>query len=92
MMVSPTEYWSSMRMKMPVSMSLKMDWAPKLMPRPMTPAEAMKAAEGDAEGAEDLGEDVEADDGVGGGAEDGGHGAELGGALGVADDARRRAC
>ena len=41
-MVSPTEYWFSMRMKMPVSMSLKMDWAPKEMPRPMTPAEAMK--------------------------------------------------
>ena len=42
---------------------------------------------------EDLEEDDEAEDAVGGGADDGGHGAELGGAVEVADltvGARRR--
>ena len=40
--VSPTLYWFSMRMKMPLMMSLKRDWAPRPMPTPTTPAEASR--------------------------------------------------
>ena len=46
-----------------------------------------EGSERDAEGGEDLGEEIEAGDAVGGGSKDGGHGAELAGALGVADEA-----
>lgn len=46
-----------------------------------------EGAERDAECGENLGEEIEADDGVGGGTQDGRHGAELRRTLGVADKA-----
>ncbi len=45
-----------------------------------------EGAERDADGSKDLGEEIEADEEVAGGPEDRGHGANLGGALGVADE------
>ena len=39
---SPTLYWFSTRMKMPLSTSLKRDWAARARPMPATPAEASR--------------------------------------------------
>ncbi len=42
-----------------------------------------EGAEGDAEGSEDLRDEIKADEAIGSGSKDCGHGAELGGALGI---------
>jgi len=44
--LSPTLYWFSRRMKIPLRTSLKRDWAPRPMPTPRTPAEASSGVTG----------------------------------------------